>query len=365
MADFIIWGTGDVAEYCFEIFPKSSILRENKIIAFVDSDLKKQGREFHGYPIISPDEIRNFQFDFISIWVWWKRKEIEDYIIHKLMLPAESIADIFSPFKNLLFDRYKLCEDEEIKKIIRKVKAFPRPQVYNFDPVSLHKNLEVFSDDSSGLNYIIFENKRMYLSREYQYFFEREGKKYISGDMWEEQDLNSPHLYEENGISVQKEDVIVDAGVCEGNFTLHHIEKVKRAYLFEGDHAWVEALSYTFKPYKDKIIIVDKFLGHVNNNMYTTMDSVVQEKVNFIKMDIEGAEIEALSGAEKVLSQKSEIQCAICTYHKHDDEKNIGNILKKHGFRIEFSRGYMLPVFDEYVLNVEPEFRHGIIRGVK
>lgn len=48
------------------------------------------------------------------------------------------------------------------------------------------------------------------------------------------------------------------------------------------------------------------------------IDDVVDEKVSFIKMDIEGAEIEALKGAEKTI--KRDRPCmAVCIYHKQAD----------------------------------------------
>lgn len=52
----------------------------------------------------------------------------------------------------------------------------------------------------------------------------------------------------------------------------------------------------------------------------STIDSVIpeSEKVTFIKMDIEGAELRALKGAEKTIS-KNHPKLAISAYHKPED----------------------------------------------
>ena len=47
-------------------------------------------------------------------------------------------------------------------------------------------------------------------------------------------------------------------------------------------------------------------------------DVILNQSVNFIKMDIEGAEIQALMGAEKLIKTYQPI-LAISAYHKHDD----------------------------------------------
>ena len=48
------------------------------------------------------------------------------------------------------------------------------------------------------------------------------------------------------------------------------------------------------------------------------LDEVVDGKVTFIKMDIEGAELQALFGAEKTI-KKYKPKLAICIYHRLED----------------------------------------------
>ena len=49
-----------------------------------------------------------------------------------------------------------------------------------------------------------------------------------------------PHRYINGDIRVEQGDVIVDAGVQEGNFSLRYIEKASKAYLFECDKRWIK-----------------------------------------------------------------------------------------------------------------------------
>lgn len=78
------------------------------------------------------------------------------------------------------------------------------------------------------------------------------------------------------------------------------------------------------------------------------------EKVDFIKMDIEGAEMKALKGAEQTLI-KHRPQLAISIYHSNNDMQDIPiylhNILKNYIFKI----GQYSPDNDETILYAIPE----------
>lgn len=179
-----------------------------------------------------------------------------------------------------------------------------------------------------------------------------------------DQDINSPHLYEYGGIAVKQGDILVGAGVREGNFALHHIEKASKVYLIECDETWMEALQYTFRPYKDKVVFCNKFLDSKNSKSTINLDTLVLESVDFIKMDIEGSEIEALNGAAQVFAKSKNICCAVCSYRKHGDEEKIIKVLESYGLQTETSKGYMLFFYDSTVLE-NPELRRGIVRGFK
>jgi FkbM family methyltransferase len=58
--------------------------------------------------------------------------------------------------------------------------------------------------------------------------------------------------------------------------------------------------------------------GTVEINVTTIDETVGDNKVTFIKMDIEGAELEALKGAAKTI-KRHKPRLAICLYHKPED----------------------------------------------
>ena len=88
------------------------------------------------------------------------------------------------------------------------------------------------------------------------------------------------------------------------------------------------------------------------------------EVPTMIKMDIEGYEGRALRSAQRLLRSENGIRkVAVCTYHRQDDEQNLGAFLRECGFKTTPSKGYMLFVYDKDVK--PPYLRRGIIRATR
>jgi len=91
---------------------------------------------------------------------------------------------------------------------------------------------------------------------------------------------------------------------------------------------------------EDRISPEEKFI-EVNAK---TLDSILQEngikheQVNWIKIDVEGAELEVLKGAHKILS-KSEDIILLIEIHSLNLYKNIVKYLEIYKFKIEFEKG--------------------------
>ena len=157
----------------------------------------------------------------------------------------------------------------------------------------------------------------------------------------------------------------MDAGVAEGIFVLPVIDKIKHAYLFETDVEWIEALNATFADYKDKVTIVNKFIANKDDAMNIKLDTFFKDgaKIDFIKIDVDGAEQELLNGAKEILARKEPLKIAICTYHNQNDEMDFTKMLNQYNFKTTLSNNYMLFYLDKNFR--EPYLRRGIIRAQK
>ncbi len=254
-------------------------------------------------------------------------------------------------------------EDPEIRDVIEHIGKTKLLQVFNYDFVDEYATLpvEVSLDETCGMFYIPYCNRRMYFPKGWQ---EADVVYYYKWIMTE-QDQRSPHCYDHEGYGVLPGDVVVDAGVAEGNFALNVIDKAQKLYLIEADERWIEALEKTFASDMDKVQIIHGFLSNETSGDNVCLDQLFAgQTINYVKMDIEGYEKQALSGAKKVMGQAKNIRCAVCTYHFYEDEELIRKQLQDYGFETEVSKGYMFPDITMEEL-VNAKLRRGLMFGRK
>jgi len=251
---------------------------------------------------------------------------------------------------------------EEIEKVLgylgnRSVAMFP----YYFQDNYNEDDIEVFFDHEKRLPYVLTGGKRLYLKK-------RWSKKRIRisiNNLMKEQDPQSPHCYESDSFKFQDGDVLVDVGAAEGNFALSVVEKASRIILFESNREWIEPLNATFDPWKDKVTIVNKFVGDISNSKCTTLDDFFSDnrKLSFLKIDVEGAESRLLKGCKRILQEQFPLKVAICSYHKQEDEQEFKDTLSHYGFETSHSEGFVLLFTDRKIK--PPYLRRGLIRAVK
>lgn len=327
-------------------------------IGFVDNDSDKWG-SFMGKPVYSPRKICEIGFDKLIILTDDYYETIKSNLIYWFHIEADKIKDSRYLLKLLLMEKYQDSEDIEIQKTLKYLET-NNLSVFNQYVKETGHNYIVQWDFIENLPFITFEDKKMYFP--YDYTFEEVDGQKIVKDILSEQQLTSPHLYIKESININLGDVIADAGVMEGNFALRYIEKVSKAYLFECDSRWIKPLKKTFEKFNEKVVFCNEFLGQYNGNKCTNLDTVIKGQLNFLKMDIEGAEIEALLGAKNVLS-RNDVKCSICSYHKCGDEVAIRDLLNQYGYQTAVSDGYML-FYDDSIFSTL-DFRRGIVYAKK
>jgi len=157
--------------------------------------------------------------------------------------------------------------------------------------------------------------------------------------------------FDEKFISLGNEEIFVDAGAYDLMSTIRLQKKcnsVKKSYAFEPDpenfnrcmrKKQKEDLSYIevfpFGTYSSKTelkFVSDSDASALSENGEITVpvvkiDEVCKDKITFIKMDVEGSELESLKGASELII-KYKPKLAICIYHKPEDIYTIPLYIK-------------------------------------
>jgi FkbM family methyltransferase len=174
------------------------------------------------------------------------------------------------------------------------------------------------------------------------------GEDLLKWIVWE---ITSQRVYESGGVAIRPGDTVIDAGAHVGVFTRWALQQGARRVvaiepeptnilLFEAnlaeeivagrvtlvkagvwDHKASLPLFVSDNSARHNFIIIDE--GSVSPSVpLRPLDDIVTEygleRVDFIKMDIEGAERNALQGARRTL-ERFRPRMAICVYHREDD----------------------------------------------
>lgn len=359
MKRIYIWGTGTVAD---QIIQECNVFEQYKVLGFIDNNIHKVGKRYKNNIVYSPDILNRDIPDKVVVLSNFY-EEIRTQIVEDFPHIKNLIENKYFFYKEILLKRYEDSYDSEIKKTTEFIKI-NNLDVFNYDFKIKYDdlNIEIFFDDRYGMFYVYHNSKRMYFSKHYN---TKEKVKAYYSYLLLEQDMESPHRYLTAQFNIKEGDIVIDAGAAEGNFALEIIEKASKIYLIETDEEWIEALQVTFKDYQDKIIIIKKYLTSINAGKYATLDSLITEPVNFVKMDIEGNERDALEGAKRLFECSDDLKCAICVYHQDFDEILVKDIMETYGMDCSTTPGYMWFPFGERQKYTSTRLCRGIVRGVK
>ncbi|MEG2157307.1 MAG: FkbM family methyltransferase [Bacteroidaceae bacterium] len=259
----------------------------------------------------------------------------------------------------IAYYRLNPSKDQDINEALHYLKSygFHTPYPFPFRDKYRVKEMEI-EVDKDGMPFHTFEdNKKIYLTR-----CAKEEAARLLNERIMEQDPESPHRYLSQKFTVKEDDIMADVGSAEALLSLQVIDKLKRLYLFEAEEEWNEALRKTFEPWKEKVVIVNKFVSNKNDDKHISLERFFKnepEPPTIIKMDVEGAEMDVMEGMGHLWNNKN-LKIAVCTYHQQHDFDRIKEYIEKKGMSHEESKKYILMSLDGYQ---PPYFRKALLRG--
>lgn len=220
------------------------------------------------------------------------------------------------------------------------------------------------------------ENYRLTIHGKSIYWPKRADRNRVTDMYFEVFNMNN-HKFDIDCTRLKIGDVVIDAGCCEGYFALKAVARgAAKVYCFEPGRSIQKCLEMTFldeiKMNRIKIVpmllgnidnkymfvenINDPTIGHIkngegageaydmlNNNLYpivmTKLDTYISinrlNRVDFIKCDIEGAELEFISGAVDTIKRYCP-RMAIAVYHSPDHADLLIQMIKSINSNYKF-----------------------------
>jgi hypothetical protein len=211
-------------------------------------------------------------------------------------------------------------------------------------------------DLQDGTAYAMLEEHKVFLRGD----IESAQKYWIN--LMSEQLPNHPHCYLDIGgeFDLKNSEIVADIGGAEGFFCIQHLSRIKHAYIFEADGNWFEMLKKTYEPFKDKVTLINGFVGDGYGNISLDEYFKGKEKPTFVKIDVEGMEGSVIRGMSGIIKDSSRLRLAVCTYHRQEDAPYIEWLLGD-SFEIGYSNSYFWHMPDP----MPPFLRHGVLRATK
>lgn len=205
----------------------------------------------------------------------------------------------------------------------------------------------------------------------------------VAGEVF---DPNQGHHYEYRSARLRRGDVVCDAGACEGFFTRFALERGASVLAVEPWSRMADCLERTFAQQiaEGRVEVIRELLGsrpgEANLSVdlsfpfgaspsaqdeqrrlvcetvrIRTLDDVMRgsrfRRLDFLKMDIEGGEREALAGSARTI-QRDHPRMSITTYHRADDwdalPRQVRTLAPEYCFAykglVEYPEGGLRPI---------------------
>lgn len=314
----ILFGASELGK----IFQKLCSQNKMEVIAFADNDISKRNKKLTGVKIISVKDLSDF--------------------------PKNTAIIITSKFEEEIESQLKKLGYPNVWPYFYLSVRFPK-KFHNIHWVS---SLDVIFSNQTKIfklfNLLIDEKSKRTLLNiiKYRLLLRRKYLKEISRPLDQE-------YYDKDLVNLSTNEIFIDGGAFDGDTVESFIKvaknKFKKIYAFEPDLKLFNKLEKSITRVKaNKIKLFKEGLGSKTTKLRFTneatpgsriakyghlfikvvpLDKVI-DNASFIKLDIEGAEIDALIGAKKLL-RVSRPKLAVCVYHNPSDLWKIPFLIKK------------------------------------
>lgn len=193
--------------------------------------------------------------------------------------------------------------------------------------------------------------------------FDLQGINQITAETFDEQDW---HFYQKQYTTIEQEEILLDIGSAEGLFPLTVVDKCKKIFLIEPNPYFYQSLQHTFAPFVEKVEIIHCAAGNSEGIIYLQgesltgqisesvsgsavaihkVDSIIKsnQRISYLKADIEGFEQEMLEGAEQTI-RRNKPKIAITTYHRSNQTQEIIRLVKSFVPEYQF---YVMGLYHE------------------
>lgn len=294
---------------------------------FVDNDPAKQGTEIDGIPVVSVDEYKKVAAEYSLLLI-----SQSPVVLSAIKQQLRGNEIVFQPAE---YADYNLATPAQLNNLYDVVMA----------GMDKFTKLELMLEDDLSLNTLA-------AILEFRITYDCASLKSIARPL--HMQYFEPEIYQ-----VTSEDIFVDAGAYNGD-TFREIcsltgGKIKGYYGFEPDEenfdqlqksigavagctaiksgVYSSSTTLRFKAMNNSISRIDEDSDteiDVKSIDDVIGDVIGEAPVTFIKMDIEGAEADALLGAKETII-KHKPALAICVYHKYADIYELPFLIESFG----------------------------------
>ena len=240
---------------------------EHKLIGFIRMDGNGNFDKIADYDVYPVTYIQMLKYDLILLDCDSDTANAMKPNFVAAGIPQDKIQSVYWLLQQKMIKRYEDIQDKAIQETLEYWKTHEL-SVFNQHTESYeHTYDEMHMDNNCGLPYIIFKtvegkDRRMYYPPG-SGIKAPDGKIYIT-DVLREQVPTSPHLYIKDNHKINDGDILIDAGVCEGNFALRYVDVCSKVYLFEMDQKWFAPLYFSFRDCWNKIEFIPKAVSGNN-----------------------------------------------------------------------------------------------------